>query len=408
MQTELETARHGKMKDVLLIGIDGGATKVSGWIINYFAKTKLFQISDINVQRKYSDYDDHIPGYVPVNLKTQLKEMHSSVHLTREEEQQGNIYMNAAVDVIIDLMNKFPGKKALIGIGMPGLKTPDKRGIVALANGPRMPVYSDYLELKIREQNLILFSPIHHLGSDADFCGIGEEYSSEGAFRNTVNAYYLGGGTGVADAMKLNGDIIPFDQAKSWIAKTWEMQGEKETSLERYISAGGIQSIYSKYSDIPMENLNENNIYPPQILEKALNQDEAAINTLNDVSKYTATLLFERITTIYSGWSDLFTFVNPEKELPEKEHEYRGILLDRIVIGQRLGDLLNESRNTHILWKDIVRDLSILIRSRGNDQLISHYLSGSMLDEGRIVFSKLREAPAIGAGVDAYLTYFNY
>ncbi|MBE9510814.1 MAG: ROK family protein [Bacteroidetes bacterium] len=393
------------MKNILLIGIDGGATKVSGWVITYREQTQLFQISDINLQKKYSDYPDHNSGYTPVDIKTQLSEMNKEIHLTNEEKKQGDVYMNATADVIIGLLKKFPEKKALIGIGMPGLKTADKRGIATIANGPRMPGFSEFIELRINEKNLVLGSPIAHIGSDADYCGLGEEYSEDGLFKDVQNAYYLGGGTGVADALKLEEKLIPFDQAKSWIAKAWEMQCDKGISFERYASAAGIQFIYSRYSNIPVEELNNNHIYPPQILEKALSDDKAAVDTINDVSIYIATLIYERITTIYSGWSGLFSFVNPARELTKKDHKYRGILLDRIIVGQRLGDLLDDSKPTPLLWSRIIERLSELLNKNNENRLKKKYLQNGRFREDFITISKLREAPAIGAGVDAWLTY---
>lgn len=392
------------MKNILLIGIDGGATKVSGWVINYQEQTQLFQLSDINLQKKYSDYPDFNPGYTPVDIKTQLDEMNKEIHLTMEEKKQGDVYMKTAADVIIGLLKKFPEKKALIGIGMPGLKTADKRGISAIANGPRMPGYSEFIELKIREENLTPGAPIAHLGSDADYCGLGEEYSADGLFKDVRNAYYLGGGTGVADALKLEGKLIPFDQAKSWIAKAWEMLCDKGISFERYASAAGIQFIYSRYSNIPVEELNNNHIYPPQILEKALSDDKAAVDTINDVSIYIATLIYERITTIYSGWFGLFSFVNPARELTEKDHKYRGVLLDRIIIGQRLGDLLDDSKQTPLLWSRIIERLSELFSKSNDNRLKKNYLQNGRFREDFIAISRLREAPAIGAGVDAWIT----
>ena len=362
------------MKDILLIGIDGGATKVSAWVINYREQTQLFQLSDINLQKKYSDYPDFNPGYTPVDIKTQLDEMNKEINIASEEKKQGNVYMKTTADVIIGLLKKFPEKKALIGIGMPGLKTADKRGISAIANGPRMPGYSEFIELRIKEENLTLGAPIAHLGSDADYCGLGEEYSADGLFKDVQNAYYLGGGTGVADALKLKGDLIPFDQTKSWIAKAWEMLNDTGISFERYASASGIQFIYSRYSNIPVKELNNNHIYPPQILEKALSDDKAAIDTINDVSIYIATLIYERITTIYSGWFGLFSFVNPARELTEKDHKYRGVLLDRIIIGQRLGDLLDDSKQTPLLWSMIIERLSELFSKNKNNRLKKKYL----------------------------------
>ena len=395
------------MDNIVLIGVDGGATKVSGWIIEYSKESRLFHITDQNILKKYSDYSDYNPAYVPVDIKTQLDEMNSVVGLTEEEIKQGVVYMTAATDVIIELIQKFQDKKTLVGIGMPGLKTINKRGIVAVANGPRMPDYSEFIESGLNKVNISLLSPIAHLGSDADYCGLGEEYSEDGLFKDVNNAYYLGGGTGVADAMKLNGKLVPFDNAKKWIAKTWELKSDKDLSLERYASAGGIQSIYSGYSNMSVEELNRNQIYPLQILEKAIQNEMAALTTINDISNYIAGLLFERIMTIYQGWSDYFSFVNPTKKIEDKEHEYKGTLLDRIIIGQRLGDLLEDSKNTPLLWNQITSGLSALFKSVNDKKLLKHYISNGNFKEELIAISALREAPAIGAGVDAYLNYKN-
>ena len=395
------------MDNIILIGIDGGATKVSGWIIEYSKESKLFQISDVNVQKKYSEYSEYNPAYVPVEITTQLSEMNTGIIRTEGEIKQGNVYMNAVSDVIIELLNEYSDKRALVGIGMPGLKTNDKRGLVAVANGPRMPEYSEFIESRLKDRNLTLLSPIAHLGSDADYCGLGEEYSEDGLFKDVKNAYYLGGGTGVADAFKLNGNLVPFDNAKEWIAKAWEMKSDKNLSLERYASASGIQSIYSKYSKQPVEELNERQIYPPQILEMALQNNKDALSTINDISFYIAKLLFERITTIYSGWSGLFSFVNPSKKIEKSEHDYKGVLLERIIIGQRLGDLLHDSKNTPLLWNQIVSNLTDFFNNVQDKKLVSHYLSNGRFKSELIAISRLREAPAIGAGVDAFLNYQN-
>ena len=96
-----------------------------------------------------------------------------------------------------------------------------------------------------------------------DYCGIGELYASDGSFQNTRNAYYLGGGTGAADALLLRGKLVPFDRIKPWMAKTWELKNHQELSLERFASASGFQFLYSVHSNIPIERLNADNIFPP-------------------------------------------------------------------------------------------------------------------------------------------------
>ncbi len=392
------------MRDILLLGIDGGATKISGWIVN--AQEEGFSLTNVNIQKKYSDYSSFDGAFKPVDIKTQLTEMNAVINLTEEEVNQGLAYMNAASDVIIELSKNNPNKKLLIGFGMPGLKTADKKGISALANGPRMPKFVAFIEKKLRDTK-IDFYPISHLGSDADYCGIGEEYDISGSFKGVKNAYYLGGGTGVADAMKLNGKLIPFDNMKPWIAKAWEMKGASGLSFERYASAGGIQYIYSMKSGVPVEQLNEQGIYPPQILHRAIANESAALATINEVSKNLSKLIFERILTLYSGYSGLFEFINAAKPKLIKSHPFRETLLDRIVIGQRLGDLLKESQSTPLLWKDILENLKTLIEETKNEKLTGHYLKNQAFNSDILTISGLREAPAIGAAVDAFLSNQN-
>ncbi|MFA6617453.1 MAG: hypothetical protein WCT23_00075 [Candidatus Neomarinimicrobiota bacterium] len=394
------------MSKTLLIGIDGGATKVSGWttVIN---DDNTFQLGDINVIKEYREYDEHMPSFVPVNILIQLGEMNENeIELTVEEKLHGKAYMYATADVIVELANKVGADNVMVGIGMPGLKSADKRGIVALANGPRMPDYCKIIEERVEAAGIKMEKPIHHLGSDADYCGIGEEYSSDGLFSTAENSYYLGGGTGVADAMKLKGELLPFDEAKTWIAKSWEMKNSEGKSMERFASSSGIQAIYSEFSGISVEDLNKNDIYPPQIMA-LFDEDASAKRTFNDVSYNIAKLLFERIVTIYGGWHHFFDFVNSNRADLSEKHPYRNTLLDNIIIGQRLGDLLEESKGKNVFFEPCMEFLTkFIVESPYLDaRFKKHYLKDDKFNEDLILTSKLREAPAIGAGVDAYLTY---
>ena len=394
---------------ITLIGVDGGATKVSAWEINIDKTKTTFTLGKNNIQKRYNDYTSFIPEFKPVDIKIQLDEMNKTINLTNEEKQQGKAYLDAASDAIIELAKKSNAKQLLIGIGMPGLKTADKRGISALANGPRMPEYCKYIENKLRENRIELITPIDHLGSDADYCGLGEEFSSEGLFTNSQNSYYIGGGTGVADAMKLDGKIIPFDKIKPWMAKTWEMKNSDDISMEKYTSASGIQSVYGHYANISFQELTEKEIYTPQIIDLALQNDENAKKTIDEIVKSLALLFFERLTTVYFGSQNLFEFVNPNKEKLDSNHKYKDTLLESIIVGQRLGDYLEESKGKRIFWESIIDELTKLILDADftDDRFENYYLINNRFDESKIKISKLREAPAIGAGIDAYLTYKN-
>ncbi len=386
-----------------LIGIDGGATKVNGWILNYTENPLSFSLSDFNAEKKYSELEGHISDFTPVALQTQLQEMESKkFNLTADEKQQGNTYTQSCADVIETLVNKKKNNQIIVGIGMPGLKTENKRGLSALANGPRIPQYSDRVEQILKEKGIEFLSPIAHIGSDADYCGIGENYADGGGFKDVYNAYYLGGGTGAADALKLRGELVPLDKTKPWLAKTWEFKNESGISLERYASASGIQFIYSSKSGISTEELNNQEIYPPQIAEKAINGEDAAAEAFKDISKYLALLFYDRITSLYCGTQNLFEFVNPKRDSLSNEHFYINDTFERIVIGQRLGDLMSSVSGTKVLTIPLQKMLNQYIK---DSDCLSNSVKDHYLNKDFLFFSKLREAPALGAGIDAYLSY---
>jgi predicted NBD/HSP70 family sugar kinase len=395
-------------KQPIIIGIDGGASKVSAHIVEAADDGKSFTFGNHYSAQEYRDYDDFQTDFKPIELPTQLEQIkNNNIMLTPEEIKQAKAYYHAFSDTISDLVKLTKTEHLIIGIGMPGIKTTDKRGIAAIANGPRMPHFAREIEQKLLVAGIALATPITKLGSDADYCGIGEEYAENGAFRNIKNAYYLGGGTGAADALKLHGNLIAFDDCKSWIAKTWEMSDENGRSMETYCSANGIQSLYSAYAGISQSELNKNKIYLEQILKLAANNDKAATTTWQIVSKNLAGLLFERINTIYYGWENSFSFINQNKPPLISNHIYKNTLLDKIIIGQRLGKILDIPLAREYLLKPLLKNLSELVNKSEslNEHAKAHYLKSGKFDSKIIITSHLNEAPALGAGIDTFKNF---
>lgn len=395
-------------KQPTIIGIDGGASKVSAHIIEVSEDGKNYTLGKENSVKEYRNYPDYNVDFTPVSLPTQLEQIqNNNIALTPPEIKQSKVYYTAFRDVISDLTTFIKAESVLIGIGMPGIKTADGRGIAAMANGPRMPDFATEIEQKLLAVNIALATPISKLGSDADYCGIGEEYAANGAFRNIENAYYLGGGTGAADALKLCGQLISFDACKSWIAKTWEMCDKNGKSMEIYCSANGIQSVFSELAGIPQSELNKNKIYLEHTLEFAAKEDRASITTWQIVSEKLADLLFERISTIYSGWQNQFSFINPNKPTLISNHKYRNTLLDRIVMGQRLGKLFQNPLAQKYFVEPLIENLSELVsKSKFLDERAKkHYLKSGKFNTKIIIVSQLREAPALGAGIEAFVKF---
>tara|TARA_Y100000996_G_scaffold413661_1_gene402416 strand:- start:785 stop:1969 length:1185 start_codon:yes stop_codon:yes gene_type:complete len=390
---------NSKEKEYIIIGIDGGGSKVSAGIIES-KDISTFTIKSLS-QQYYNERSEFNSDFSPVAMDIQLNEYNTEEYnVTNDEVLQGKAIIESFHNSIINLNIDKP---ILMGIGMVGLKTKDLRGIGAIANGPRIPNFCIQLEDAFHKSNIHLHKPIQYIGSDADNCGIGEEYGKDGLFKDIQNGYYIGGGTGTADALKLKNELIPFDSISSWIAKSWEILNENNISMEQYTSLKGIQSIYSNYSEIPINELCNESIYANEIFSRALKNEQAALLTCADITKYMSTLIVERVETIFSGWQNKFGLLNPKHSLLINNHPYKNNLLERIIIGQGLGKLFHLSKNTPLLWDPLHNNIYDMIqKSRVLPSEAKKFLfENGTLKKGFIMTSNLDNSALLGAGVTA-------
>ena len=216
-----------------ILGIDGGASKVSGAIIERINED-TFEISGKIIELRYKDHPSFDHSFKPVDLTKQLND----TSILQKEKDQGSVY----IDTLLSVIRQLGGyTDSFISIAMPGIKSDDKKGIQAMSNGPRLP------DLCKKIQNAIESSSnISNIESDSDMCAWGEEFAINGFFRDINNAYYMGGGTGIADGMKLNNQLLSFDSQSSWIAKTWELKSSNGSSIESLISMPAINILSEK------------------------------------------------------------------------------------------------------------------------------------------------------------------
>jgi len=388
-----------KEKEYIIIGIDGGGSKVSAGIIES-SDLSTFTFKSLS-QQFYNERSEFNSDFSPVAMDIQLNEYNKEEYnITKDEVLQGIAIIESFHNSIINLNIKKP---ILMGIGMVGLKTKDLRGIGAIANGPRMPKFCIQLENALNKSNIHLHKPIQYIGSDADNCGIGEEYGKDGLFKDIQNAYYIGGGTGTADALKLKNELIPLDNISSWIAKTWEILNENNISMEQYTSLQGIQSIYSSYSEIPINKLCDESIYANEIFSRALENEQAALLTCADITKYMSILIVERIETVFSGWQNKFELLNPKHSVLDNNHPYKNNLLERIIIGQGLGKLFHLSKNTPLLWDPLHNNIYNMIQKSRvlPSKAKNFFFENGTLKKGFIMTSNLDNSAILGAGITA-------
>jgi hypothetical protein len=426
------------LTDILLIGVDGGATEAKTHAVacDDLEKPSSFQLRPEHASRVYPRLSD----FTSLPVAEQLAQRDAgAINLTDKEVKQGRLYVKAASEAIVDVAQQCGGKRVLVGIGMPGLKTPDGRGINAMNNGPRIPDYLDALEKNLAAAGLELVSPVATLGSDADYCGLGEEYAADGLFRDVENAYYVGCGTGIADALKLRGKLVPFDAARSWIQKSWQMPSALGPTFEKLISASSLNRVYADLVEGTKGRRDEGTKgvaagapagrrsaaalrYPEAVTEEAracasgsksaaTQYPEAAaaagepiaIGWMDVAALVLAELILERLWTIKNGRADTPHRGEAYAKL-DPNHQYRGTLLDRVIVGQRVGQIYGDAAYRRIFGDKIDAYLATMIAASGDEQLATTTVVGGAHPTLRprfIAASKLRAAPALGAAVAA-------
>lgn len=381
------------MKNVLLIGVDGGATEVKAHAATCadFAQARGLALRPETAARVYQ----RLPEFKPLPVAEQLAQRDGDrIERTPAEVEQARLFIQAAADAIVDVAGQCKARRVLVGEGMPGLKTPDGRGINVINNGPRMPDYLAQLEALLAAAGLELAAPIAALGSDADYCGLGEEHAADGLFREVDSAYYVGCGTGIADALKLRGALVPFDATKPWLLKSWQIPSALGLTFEKLVSASSMNRVFH---DLRPAAAAEGTF--PEVA--AAEGDGVAVAWMQTVALVLAELIFERIWTLKNGRAEAAYRGDAYAKLTP-EHPYQGLIFDRVIIGQRLGLMYADTKYHAVFGDRVDACLTAFIAGSGDGELELAYLSANgRLKPGLLCASRLRAAPALGAAVAA-------
>ena len=223
------------MSDDLLAGIDCGATKVMVQSGTYCSKTSKISPGSIYHELHYSDHPGWNFNFKPIPLKIQKNEYQSSnISLTNEEIDQGNVM----IETIVSSIKIIEDYK--IGLCFPGLKSHE--GIVVMANGPRIPNLTHHI------------NPVKNILNDSDCCVIGELKSTIGMMQDTENGIYIGGGTGIADGIILNGEILNITNTVG-VPRCWEISVSSNETVETLLSPAGIIKRYNDQNNTDVKVL---------------------------------------------------------------------------------------------------------------------------------------------------------
>ena len=274
------------MSTNLIAGVDCGATKImvqSGIVCSI---SKKMIPGPINHEYHFSNHRDWDNNFLPVPISTQLSEnLSNNINLTPQEIKQGN----SIVETIRKSFKLINNHK--IGLCFPGLK--DDNGITVMANGPRIPNLKKRLKI------------VDKILNDSDCCVMGEWKSTIGSMQNMDNCVYIGGGTGIADGIVMNGEIIDFNVVHD-VKRSWELVIQTGETVESCLSPAGMIERYNKLSG--------NNI--STILE--LSQQKDFIHAIKKAKEAFDVLIDDRVQFF----------------------KQNNTCIQKIVIGQRLGSYL--------------------------------------------------------------------
>jgi hypothetical protein len=379
-----------RQTEELLVGVDGGATEVKVHEVRVQQREEGLRL-DLGPASASVLYDRGVL-FTPVPMAQQLlEEQRGELQLAREERAEGRLVLEAFVRAITSVAEQAGRRKLRLGVCLPGTKSADGRGVVVMRNGPRLPGFFAELEAALQVSGMELVAPIPPLLSDGDACALGENLGQGGLLADVRDAYYLGGGTGLAEAFKLGGEVLGLDALRPWMRKAWQFADAQGTSFEDLASARGMNERYAQRRGVPLVAGAE--VYPEQRV--ALGDPDAEA-VLREAGQTLAQLFFARIRACASA-EKLPRTRRSERKVAAPGKLEPGTVLQRIVVGQQLGRLLAEPQLAQVLRDPLEETLAGLLLGANDPFLVRHYLSGRALRPGLIEVSTLRAAPALGA-----------
>jgi predicted NBD/HSP70 family sugar kinase len=378
----------------ILVGVDGGASEVRAHEVVPLPRRSLLEIPSLGLgAASASCLYDRARGFRPLPLASQLlASQRGKLEPRGLEGAQGRLWLEAAARSILAVASQTGKTRARIGVCMPGLKTKDGRGIAVIRNGPRIPDYLDRLQTMLTAAGLELSRPVAQLSSDGEACAYGEEVNAQGSLKGIACAYYIGGGTGIAEALKVDGRILGLDALRGFLRKAWQMESSGGRILEDQLSPRGMNAAYAQAArrKLPLGA----DDFPER---RAAQGDDHAARVLRSAAEALAELVVDRMLALRHGFREPDGDEERGSAGRAKARIPPSTILGRVVIGQRLGVILADPE-LHPYFRDPCGEaLARRIVATGDGALRKHYLDGTNLRAGLLAPSLLRAAPAIGA-----------
>jgi hypothetical protein len=362
---------------VQLIGVDGGATHVRAREVEVERVAGAARL--VAGSRSSRTAHRTVPGF-ETPAQRGLDDPDVLEPPTPAEREQGWAWIESTARCVLEVARSRASKTVLLGVAMPGVKTADGRGIAFALHGPRVENFLGHLGEHLASEGVELAAPIAGLYGDGWCCGLGERHGQSGLLKGLRTAYYVGGGTGVAEALVLDGEQVRLESVEDWFPRVWRLRRGKEP-LEGWLSASGINRSWARISgfELPLE--------PGRFPEERM-RDRRAAELFELAGEALGHLIAHRIVSLATGCPPEQGSANPH-------------VLERVVVGQRLGRMLDDPRTSGRMRAALESELDRVLRRTGLDALIPP--DGGIGQERRelVRTSRLEEAAALGAAACA-------
>lgn len=176
------------------LGVDLGASRVRCYQV-----LPDYSLGEIRAEREFSPF-------APPAREFQLQNgAHSKAEQLAAQERVERI-----AETINECLNGLERPEATLAVAAPGLKNEARDSIVVSVNGPRI----EALTTRLAELTGLPCGP---LGDDSVMAALAEQVAPGGQLREVSNAYYVGPGTGLAEAILQDGRwLISGDYSRAW------------------------------------------------------------------------------------------------------------------------------------------------------------------------------------------------
>jgi hypothetical protein len=188
------------------IGVDVGGSGARLWRVHN--EGELWRVEGQGIRLEWE-----LSAWVPVPLDRQL----DGCDVLADEQREATRRLDRIAGAVEQL-----GGCTQLALAVPGLRSSDGRGVLVARNGPRIPDLLGGLEQRIGLEG-------SHLCGDGLAGAAGELRGVDGALRGVGSGLYLGGGTGLAEALVVGGQV---SELGADMPKAWRVEVEGGRTLE--------------------------------------------------------------------------------------------------------------------------------------------------------------------------------